>query len=110
MDDPVHYVREKVDLFYTLARNDPVQAIQIMPDVAGGIGAVALTVIALIVGIFTIGTGKVTPPPAAKKAAEKVKESAFDAKDTVTDAATSGAEKLQAEVNKRTTRSSGPAE
>lgn len=110
LDDPVKYVREKVDLFYTMARNDPMQAVKLMPEVAGGIGAVAVTVLALLVTVVTMSLGGATPPPQIKKAAEKVKESALDAKDQVVDAATSGAEKVQAEVNKRTTRSSGPAE
>ncbi|KAL9105031.1 MAG: hypothetical protein Q9187_008832, partial [Circinaria calcarea] len=45
-----------------------------------------------------------------KKAAEKAKEAAVDAKDQVVDATATGTEKVQAEVNKRTTRSSGTVE
>ena len=107
-EDPVTYIREKVDLFYNIAKDDPVEAIKELPEVAGGIGALIVTVIALIVGIFSLGSGGA--PPQAKKAAEKVKEAAVDAKDQAVDAATTGAEKVQSEVNKRTTRSSGPAE
>ena len=108
MDDPIHYVREKVDLFWSIAKNDPVQAIKFMPEVAGGIGALAVTIVALLVGIVGSTGGK--PPPQVQKAAEKAKQSAVDAKDQVVDAASSGAEKTQAEINKRSTRSSGPAE
>lgn len=107
-EDPVTYVREKVDLFYTLAKKDPVQAIKTLPEVAGGIGALAVTIIALIVGIMGLTGG--SPPPQVKKAAEKAKQTAIDTKDQVADAATTAAERAQAEVNKRTTRSSGPAE
>lgn len=107
-EDPVLYVREKVQLFLTIAKDNPVQAIKFVPEVAGGIGVLAVTIIALIYGAF--GVKGATPPPQVKKAAENVKKTATDAKDQVVDAATSGAEKAQAEVNKRTTRSSGPVE
>lgn len=108
MDDPVLYIREKVDLFYNLAKKDPVEAIKTLPEVAGGIGALAVTVIALIVGILGMTGG--SPPPQVKKAAEKAKQSAMDTKDQVADAASTATERAQAEVNKRATRSSGPAE
>lgn len=107
-DDPVFYVREKISLFFTIAKDDPVQAIKFVPEVAGGAGLIAVTVIALLIGAF--GLMGASPPPQVKKAAEKVKETAVDAKDQIIDAANSGAEKVQAEVNKRNTRSSGPAE
>lgn len=108
MDDPVTYIREKVDVFYNIAKNDPVEAIKTMPEVAGGIGALAATIIALLLGVVSMAGA--SPPPQVKKAADKVKQSAADAKDQVVDAASTGADKAQAEINKRTTRSSGPAE
>lgn len=107
MDDPVHYVREKVDLFWAIAKNDPVEAVKALPEVAGGIGALVVTAIALIVGIVGFSAA---PPAKVQKAAEKVKQSAVDTKDQVVDAASTGTDKAQAELNKRTTRSSGPAE
>ena len=107
-EDPVHYIREKLDLFITIAKGDPVQAIKFMPEVAGAIGTVAAIIIATLIGLLT--RSGASPPPQVKKAAEKVKKNAVDTKDQVVDAATSGSEKVQAEVNKRTTRSSGPAE
>jgi len=108
MDDPVHYVREKLDLFITIAKGDPIQAIKFMPEVAGAIGTVVALVLAVVIGLMTM-SGASTPPQ-VKKAAENVKKTALDTKDQVVDAAASGSEKVQAEVNKRTTRSSGPAE
>ncbi|KAK4698104.1 calnexin, partial [Lecanoromycetidae sp. Uapishka_2] len=108
MDDPVHYIREKLDLFWALAQKDPLTAVKTLPEVAGGIGAVAVTIIALIIGVFSMTGG--SPPPQVKKAAEKAKQSALDTKDQVVDAASTGTEKAQAEINKRSTRSSGPAE
>ena len=107
MDDPVLYVREKVDLFMTIAKNDPIQAIKFVPEVAGGIGVLAVTLIAIIVG--AVGMSGASPPPQVKNAAEKVKKTAIDTKDQVMDAAASGADKAQTEINKRTTRSSGAA-
>lgn len=107
-DNPVAFIREKVDLFYTLAKKDPVEAIKTLPEVAGGIGALAVTVIALILGIVGMTGG--SPAPQVKKAAEKMKESAVEAKDQVVDAASTATEKAQAEINKRTTRSSAQAE
>ena len=103
MDDPVTYVKEKVNLFITIAKSDPVEAIRFVPEVAGGLGVLAVTLIAVILGAVGMGS---SPPPQVKKAVEKTKENAAIAKDKVAEAASSGAEKVQAEVNKRTTRSS----
>lgn len=105
LEDPINYVKEKLDLFITIAKSDPVEAIKLVPEAAGGILAVFITFIALLIGIVTIGT-TTTPPPAVKKAAANVKAAATDAKDKVVDAATTGADKAQAELNKRSTRSS----
>ncbi len=108
MENPVTYVREKVDLFYTLAKKDPVEAIKTLPEVAGGIGALAVTIIALLIGVVGVTGG--SPPPQVKKTAEKAKQSVVDTKDQIIDAASTATEKAQAEVNKPTTRSSGLAE
>ncbi|KAI4163848.1 MAG: hypothetical protein LQ342_002621 [Letrouitia transgressa] len=107
MDDPILYVREKVTLFWTIAQKDPLEAARFVPEVAGGIGVLAVTILAVIIGGL-VGGSKATPQ--IKKAAEEAKKAASDAKDQAVDAASSGAEKVQSEVNKRTTRSSGPAE
>ena len=109
MEDPVRFVREKLDLFWDVAKNDPVQAVKFFPDVAGGIGAVAVAILAILITAISLSSGA-SPPPQVKKAAEKAKQAATDAKDSAVDAATTATEKAQAELNKRTTRSSGPAE
>ena len=117
MDDPILYVREKVQLFITIAKRDPVEAIKFVPEVAGGLGVLAITTLAIIIGALSSSS----PPPQVKQAADKAKDAsknvaaaakdqAIAAKDQVVDAATSGAEKIQAEVNKRTTRSSTSTE
>ncbi|KAI9835202.1 MAG: hypothetical protein M1819_002572 [Sarea resinae] len=103
LDDPVLYIREKLDLFLTIAQNDPVQAIKFVPEVAGAIGVLVVTVLGVLFGLVAKGS---SAPPQVKKAAEKVKETAADAKDAVVEGAATGADTAKAEVNKRTTRSS----
>jgi len=97
MDDPVLYIKEKLDLFFTIAQSDPVQAIKFVPEAAGGLAAVAVTLLALIVGLVSMGGS--TPAPAKKPAAGA---KAGDAKDKA-EAVSSGAEQTKAE--KRATRS-----
>ncbi|KAI4191535.1 MAG: hypothetical protein LQ348_003514 [Seirophora lacunosa] len=114
MDDPVLFVREKVQLFLEIAKKDPVEAARFVPEVAGGIGVIAVTLLAVILG-GVLGGAKAAPDvkkasDQVKKAAAEAKDQAMDAKNQVVDAAASGADKVQTEVNKRTTRSSGPAE
>ncbi|KAK7719931.1 hypothetical protein SLS64_002112 [Diaporthe eres] len=104
LDDPVTFVKEKVDLFVTIAQKDPIEAIKFVPEVAGGIGAVLVTVIAVVVGIVSsLGGG--SAPPAVKKAAADAKDKAAEAKDKVAAAASSGAEAVKDNTTKRTTRS-----
>merc|ERR1711981_485941 len=101
-EDPVKFIQQKVDLFITIAKNDPIQAIKFVPEVAGVIGVLVVTVLAIILSAF----GGSSAPPAVKDAAKKGKEAAKDAADKTAEAVSTGAEKVQAEVNKRTTRSS----
>lgn len=108
LDDPVLYVRERVQLFLTIAKDNPIEAVKFVPDVAGGAGLILATVIALIFGALSLSGA--SPPPQIKIASEDVKKAALDAKDKIVDSANSGAGKVQAEVNKRSTRSSGSAE
>ena len=108
MDDPMLFVKEKWELFLTIAKRDPIEAVKFVPEIAGGLGLLVITMLAIIVGAISMSSA--TPPPQVKKAAEKAKETAASTTDQVVDAVSSGAEKVQSEVNKRTTRSSGPAE
>ena len=100
LDDPVHYVKEKLDLFFTIAQNDPIQAIKFVPEAAGGLAAVFVTILAIIIGLVSAGGSS----PKVKKAAENVKAGAVDAKDKVAEAVATGAESAK-EATKRTTRS-----
>ena len=101
-DDPVTYIKEKVDLFFTIAKRDPVEAIKFVPEVAGGFAALAVTVLAILMSVVSAGG---SPAPAAKKVAADAKEKAKDIKDKVAEAAATGADTIKAEVNKRSTRS-----
>ncbi|KAJ0295206.1 hypothetical protein CBS470a_000254 [Colletotrichum nupharicola] len=96
LDDP-----EKLDLFITIAQKDPIQAIKFVPEIAGGIGALLVTLIAIIVGLASSGGA----PPAAKKAAADAKDKAKEVKDKATKAVASGADTAK-EATKRNTRSS----
>ncbi|KAK4202290.1 Calreticulin family-domain-containing protein [Triangularia verruculosa] len=100
LDDPKLYITEKLDLFLTIAQKDPIEAIKFVPEIAGGIAAIFLTVLGLIFGIVGVATN----PAPVKKAAAEVKEKAKEAKDKVAEAATTGAETVKAEATKRTTR------
>ncbi|KAL3417884.1 calnexin precursor (calreticulin family protein) [Phlyctema vagabunda] len=103
LDDPVHYVKEKLDLFFTIAQSDPIQAIKFVPEAAGGLAAVLVTILAIIVGV--VSSSGSTPAP-VKKAAANAKATATDAKEKVAEAVASGSEAAKSEVNKRNTRSS----
>ncbi|KAF9735762.1 hypothetical protein PMIN06_010011 [Paraphaeosphaeria minitans] len=104
-DDPVLYVKEKVNLFIEIFQRDPVEAVKFVPEVAGGLGVIVVTVLAILASAL-FGSGAAPSTEQVKAQAEKAKKAAVDAKDKVAEAAATGAEKAQAEVNKRTTRSS----
>lgn len=110
MDDPVNFVKEKLELFITLAQKDPIEAIRFMPEVAGGIGGAVALLITIIVVLFSLGGSSAPSKEDIKKTAQKAKEAATDAKDKVAEATASGADAAKSEVNKRTTRSSGSSE
>jgi calnexin len=103
-DDPVRYVKEKTALFIEIAKRDPVEAIRFVPEVAGGIGVLAVTLLVLLVSVL-VGSGAAPSKEQVKVQAKKAKSAAVDAKDKAAEAVATGAEKAQAEVNKRTTRS-----
>lgn len=113
LDDPVKFVAEKVELFLAIAKRDPVEAVRFLPEVAGGIAAVAITILALILGLFG-GAAAVAPSSEqvkatadkAKAKAGEVADAAAQKKDEVAAAIASGTEAAQEEVKKRTTRSS----
>jgi calnexin len=102
LDDPVTYIKEKLDLFLTIAAKNPIEAIKFVPEVPTAIGGLLVTIIALT-GILTSGG---SAPAPVKKAAADVKEKAKEVKDKAAEAVSTGAEKTKAEANKRATKSS----
>jgi calnexin len=104
-EDPVLYVKEKLNLFIEVAKRDgPVEAIKFVPEVAGAAGALLAVLVSLI--FVVVGGGAAAPSKEQVKAqSKKAKDAAVDAKDKAAAAVSTGAEKAQAEVNKRTTRS-----
>jgi calnexin len=104
MDDPALYVKEKLNLFLEIAKRDPVEAVKFVPEVAGGIGVIAVTIFAILASVL-LGSGAAPSKEQVKAQANKAKKSAVDAKDKAAEAVATGSEKAQAEINKRTTRS-----
>ncbi|KAG6010655.1 hypothetical protein E4U21_005153 [Claviceps maximensis] len=102
LDDPVTYIKEKTGLFLAIAKNDPVEAVKFVPEVAGGFAAIVVTFVALIVALIGLGG---SAPPAVKETASAAKGKAKEVKDKVAEAAATGAEKAKGEATKRSTRS-----
>ena len=100
--DPMVFIKNKFNLFVALAQKDPLEAVKTMPEVAGAMGVAVITVMAVL--ISTVAAGGSTEQ--TKRSVKTVKEAATDAKEKTTEATTSGADKVQADVSKRTTRSS----
>lgn len=100
-EDPISYVREKVETFIDLARENPVQAVQELPEVAGGLGALLATILLVIFGTLRLGGSAATPKDAVKKG----KEVASAAKEKNEEAISSATE-TKGGATKRTTRSS----
>ncbi|KAF4469751.1 calcium-binding precursor cnx1 [Fusarium albosuccineum] len=101
LDDPVFFVKEKLDLFLTIAANDPIEAIKFVPEVAGGIAAIFVVSVAFLAALVNLGSSS----PAVQKGAEKAKDKAKEVKDKAAEAAATGAEKVKGEATKRNTRS-----
>ena len=100
LDDPVLYAREKLDLFLTIAKQDPIQAAKFVPEVPAAIGTLFVSIIAIF-GLITMGG---SAPEPVKKAAKDAKGKAIEAKDKAAEAVATGTEKAK-EATKRNTRS-----
>jgi calnexin len=98
-EDPVEYIKQKVNAFVTIAKTSPVDAVKQVPEVAGAAGVLLATILAIALG----GAGASSPQVQAK--AKEAADKAKNAKDKAVDAAATGVDKAAAEVNKRTTRS-----
>jgi len=84
-EDPVAFIKAKVEPFFAVLQKDPIGAFKAFPEVAGSLAAVIGTVLALLVGLISAATApakkvkKVAPkvaPASDKKANTKVQEAA----------------------------------
>lgn len=97
-EDPVAFIKQKVDLFIALAKVDPIEAIKFVPEVAIGAAVGLFTLLGVLIGLLTMGAPAPAPVKKTGKAAAK------DGKDKASSAATSSVDKGK-EASKRTTRS-----
>lgn len=97
-EDPVNYIKERTALFFELLPKNPVGALTMLPDIAGGLGGIAAILIALIA---IVATGSSAPSKQQVKAtADKAKAKAGETKDKAASAVSTGAEKA-GEATKR---------
>lgn len=106
LDDPVLYITEKFKLFVAIAQRDPVEAVRFVPEIAGGLAIGVVTLLALIIGLIGGGAAAAPSKEQIKEKTQQAKDAAAQAKDKAADAIASGTDKANAEINKRTTRSS----
>ena len=96
LDDPVRFIKAKLDLFLSLVQTDPIQAFKFVPEVAVGIGAILASLLVVVFSIISSSSSSAAPK--GKKAAPSTKA---DAKST---GVATGTEKA-GEATKRSTRS-----
>ncbi|PWY80692.1 Calreticulin-domain-containing protein [Aspergillus heteromorphus CBS 117.55] len=97
-EDPIAHIKEKVNNFVHLTKQDPINAVKQVPDVAGGLAALLLTMVLVVVGAVSASTP--APAPAAKKG----KEAAGATKEK-SEATSSSADTGKGGATKRNTRS-----
>ena len=110
MDDPVTFVREKAELFFTIAKNDPIEAFRFVPEAMYTAIALGAVVLLGLGGALFGGSSKAPSKEDMKKTGQKAKNAVADAKDQAVNAAASATETAKVEATKRTTRSSAAAE
>lgn len=74
MKNPVVYVRQQTDLFLRIAKVDFVEACKMVPEIAGGIAALLVTLVALVYGAMSLGKPAAAPAPKAKKEEKKAEK------------------------------------
>ncbi|KAK2865420.1 hypothetical protein FQN49_003598 [Arthroderma sp. PD_2] len=99
-EDPVAYIRAKIDRFITLAQDDPIAALQAVPEVGGAIAAIVASLL-VIIGMFGLSS---PAPPAAKKETGKAAEKTEKEK-TAEAVVASGADSGKGDAKKRAAKS-----
>ena len=100
LEDPLTFVREKIDQFILIAKEDPLKATKAVPEVAGSLVALLVTLTLITVGAIKISS------PAPKPTSKKGKEPVSEPKEKTAEAVSSAAETTKGEATKRTTGSS----
>jgi calnexin len=100
-DDPVKFVRERVEKFLAEFKKDPIEAVKNNPQTAAPLGVGVLAVVALILTLLS----PAPPAPADAKSA-KGKDAADKSKDKSSASVATGADSGKDGVQKRATRSS----
>jgi len=100
-DDPVKFVRERVEKFLVEFKKDPIEAVKSNPKTAAPIGVTILALVALVLTLLS-------PAPPAKVDAkgQKGKDAAEKSKDKGSASVATGADSGKDGVQKRNTRSS----
>ena len=109
-DDPVTYVKEKVQFFFDVAKQDPIGAIRFVPEVAIGLALGALTVLGVLIGLLTSATAvPKAKEQVQKKKMEKDAKKKVDAAQAVHEVAVGTAVDVaqNQEATRRQTRSTG---
>jgi calnexin len=101
--DPVGFGKQKLNAFIAAAKKDPLEAAKTMPEVAGPLGLIALTIVALI---LTALSPAAPSKDQVKAAAQKAKDAAEKTKDKTAATLATGADQTKEAISKRTTRSS----
>lgn len=76
-EDPITFIRDKLELFFAVLRRDPMAAIQTFPEVTGGLVALVGTVLALLFGLISLSSA---PATVKKPVAGSVKKGEAKAK------------------------------
>jgi calnexin len=100
-DDPVKFVRGRVEQFLAEFKKDPIEAVKANPQTAAPLGVAVLAVVALVLTLLS-------PAPSAPADAKspKGKDAADKSKDKSSASVATGADSGKDGVQKRTTRSS----
>lgn len=101
-EEPLKYIRQRLEIFFAIAKRDPVTAFRLHPDVAGSLFVVVGTLFALLFGLFSSAPKPVKKAPAAIKEKKKTVEKKLQEEASEISAASAS----ESESKPRTTRRS----
>lgn len=92
-EDPVAFLKEKLEVFFAVAQKDPVGAFKTFPEVGGVLAAGLFTVLAVLVSLISMATAPSAAPKKAAPASDKKPETKIQ---EAAEAESSGSEKPKA--------------